>query len=477
MNMPSILQSPPRILRPYLAVWCVVGVCSIAYALERMPPVSWSAVAKFMLLGVLLNLKTVRGRQESSESAAGVSISSIAAFAAIVGVHPLAAVPVEVCGALMDSTLPHVRPLYQTAFNIAVCAASGLAAGLAYQALGGPPIRLFAPDAAAGLSTAAAPMLVAALVYFLINAFAVAQIVGAASGTPIREVWLRNFKTTFIGNAACGVCALLALGLSGQVPLLTLGLLIGPLVYTCYSREQTDEARVVALEKGRDRLQRSYIASIKAMALTVAAKDPYTSGHIHRVTAYALAIARHIGCGEDELTDLETGALLHDVGKIGVPEDILTKPDRLTDSEMAAMRRHPEIGWNILSPLDFPEVVKQIVRNHHEWHNGAGYPDGLTGDQLPLLVRIVCVADVFDALTSARPYRGPLSVEMARGIMQEGSGTHFDPALLGAFFEVLDTVPWEELSAAPSDTPGLTDLLHASPVPAPPAPSHELVHA
>jgi putative nucleotidyltransferase with HDIG domain len=320
------------------------------------------------------------------------------------------------------------------------------------------------------LSEAVAPMLAATFVYFVINAAAVAQVVAIASQTRPTEVWARNFKTTFIGYAASGVCALLALGLSGHVPPLMLALLIGPILYTCYSREQTDEARVIALEKGRDRLEGLYLAAIRTLALTVAAKDPYTSGHIHRVTAYALAIARHIGCTKEELTDLETGALLHDIGKIGVPEHILTKPGRLDDIEMAAMRRHPEIGWNILSPLDFPEVVKQIVRNHHERQDGKGYPDGLTGEELPLLVRIVCVADVFDALTSARPYRGPLSVAQARAIMREDSGTHFDPALLTAFFEVLDTVPWEELRAMPSDSPVLTELLHATPA-APPASS------
>jgi putative nucleotidyltransferase with HDIG domain len=443
----------------------LLGVAVLAYTLTHLAPVSWPVLAGYIALGLVMNIKTVRGKQSSTASAAAVSLSSIAAFAAIMGVHPLAGVTVEACGALMDSSFPRLRPLYQAAFNVSVCSVSALAAGLAYAGLGGPRLPFLSHAPSDALGAAAGPMLVATFVYFLINAFAVAQVVAVASGTPMLDVWMRNFKTTFIGYAAGGVCAVLALGLSGQVPPLVLALLVGPIIYICYSREQTDEARVLALEKGKDRLEGLYLAAIRTLALTVAAKDPYTSGHIHRVTAYSLAIARHVGCTEEELTDLEAGALLHDVGKIGVPEYILTKPDRLTDSEMEAMRRHAEIGWTILMPLDFPEVVKQIVRNHHEWHNGAGYPDGLTGAELPLLVRIVCVADVFDALTSARPYRGPLSEREAREIMRRDSGSHFDPELLAAFFEVLDTVPLEELRAVSSDSPVLTDLLHATPTP------------
>lgn len=464
MKNNTLLQPPPRALRAYLGTWYVLGAAAAFFTASRLSGIAWAVLAGYLGLALALNAKTVRRQNQSSQGAANVSLSSIASFAAIAGLHPLAGVVVEAAGALADNVFPRVRPLYQTAFNISVCCVGATAAGLTYAACGGPRLPFLVPTDIHALGEAAAPMLAATFVYFIINASAVATVVSIASGTPLREVWARNFSTTFIGYAAGGVCALFALALSGHMPPLILVVLIAPILYTCYSREQTDEARVVALEKGKDRLHGLYMAAIRTLAHTVAAKDPYTSGHIHRVTAYSMAIGRHIGCSEEELTDLETGALLHDIGKIGVPEHILTKPGRLDEIEMAAMRRHPEIGWNILGPLDFPDVVKQIVRNHHERVDGRGYPDGLTGDELPLLVRIVCVADVFDALTSARPYRGPLSVAQARAIMREDSGSHFDPAILASFFEVLDTVPWEDLCAAQAESPVLSELLHATPV-------------
>ncbi|HEY3267473.1 MAG TPA: HD-GYP domain-containing protein [Armatimonadota bacterium] len=387
-------------------------------------------------------------------------MASAAAIAAIIGVCPAAGALVEASTTVLASVFPKRHALYQSLFNVSVVSVGALAAGLTYRALGGPTIAFGHRSPLTGVVFAAAPMLVATTAYFVVNTAAVAKAVALASGASFTCVWERNFKTTLVAYTSGGACAILILGLSGYVPITPLLLLIAPIVYATYSREQTDEARIVALEKGKERLQGLYLASIRTLALTVAAKDPYTNGHNHRVTSYSTAIGRRMGLTEDEITDLETGALLHDIGKIGVPEHILTKPGKLDTEEMALMRRHSEIGWAIIEPLDFPDIVKQIVRCHHESCDGSGYPDGLSGAQIPLLVRIVTVSDVFDALTTHRPYRAALSIAEARRIMCGDMGPHFDRSLLTAFFKLLEEKPLDEICRVSAESPALMDILH-----------------
>jgi len=160
---------------------------------------------------------------------------------------------------------------------------------------------------------------------------------------------------------------------------------------------------------------------ITALANAVEGRDPYTCGHVERVASYALGLGRRLGLGPEELAVLRTGAIVHDIGKIAVPDQILNKPGRLTDTEMAIMQRHPVVGFDILQPLRTFREVLPLVRWHHERPNGTGYPDGLAGDALPLLPRIIAVADVFDALSTARPYRPALPPEKCLAILQEAA--------------------------------------------------------
>lgn len=449
----------PSGLRLYLALWYAAGAVALGWSACTLSAGQWRSLAWYVVASLALSIKTVRGAGKTSTGRASVSMASAAAFAAIIGVGPAAGALVEAGSTTLDSVFPKKRALYQALFNVSVVAVGALAAGIVYRVLGGPHVEFGRWTPLTDVAAAAAPMLFATTTYFLVNTVAVAKVVSLASGAPFHEVWDRNFKQTFVAYTTGGACAIVLLGLSGHVPVISLFLLCAPIIYASYSREQSDEARIVALEKGKERLQGQYLAAIRTLALTVAAKDAYTNGHIHRVTAYATTIGRSMGLSEEELTDLQAGALLHDIGKIGVPEHILTKPGKLEPDEMTTMRRHSEIGWAILEPLDFPDVVKQIVRNHHEWHNGAGYPDGLAGEEIPTLVQIVSVSDVFDALTTHRPYRRALSTDEAREIMQGNPGTQFSPAVLRTFFHLLDTTPIHEIQWAESESPVLTDLL------------------
>ena len=185
-------------------------------------------------------------------------------------------------------------------------------------------------------------------------------------------------------------------------------------------------------------LQEAYIATVRSLAAAVDAKDTYTRGHSDKVATYAILIAERLGLGHDQLTALEMAAYLHDIGKIGVPESILLKPGQLTDDEMAQMRHHPLIGANILRPVAFPWAITPIVRHHHEFWDGKGYPAGLKGEEIPLLARILCVADSYEAMTADRPYRAGRSAADSIEELHRCSGTQFDPRIVETMTAVID---------------------------------------
>ncbi len=177
---------------------------------------------------------------------------------------------------------------------------------------------------------------------------------------------------------------------------------------------------------------------IFAFARAVEAKDPYTEGHTERVTAYALTLAEKIGLDEPERDALKRSAVLHDVGKIGVPDYVLNKPSPLTPEEFEEIRKHPIQGVTILEPLQSVRDALPAVRWHHERMDGSGYPDGLTGDQIPVMVRIMTIADVYDALTTLRPYHEALSPEEGARILREGAARGWwDKELVSTFVSVV----------------------------------------
>jgi putative nucleotidyltransferase with HDIG domain len=186
----------------------------------------------------------------------------------------------------------------------------------------------------------------------------------------------------------------------------------------------------------RHELRRSYMATVRALCNAVEARDAYTGKHAERVAAYGMAIARELEAPFSDDPEVEFGFLLHDVGKVAVPDSILWKPEPLTAEERTLMERHPLVGWEILREIDFLGEAKLVVRHHHERWDGTGYPDGLAGDVIPLAARVFAVADVLDALTTLRPYRPPSPLQEARAMIKESSGTHFDPEVVAAFMNI-----------------------------------------
>jgi len=185
-------------------------------------------------------------------------------------------------------------------------------------------------------------------------------------------------------------------------------------------------------------LRASYMATVRALANAVEARDAYTGRHAERVAAYGLEIARAAGLELADDPQTEFGFLLHDVGKVAVPDAILFKSGSLTEEEYSLVRRHPVIGVEILRDVDFLGEGKLVVRHHHERWDGQGYPDGLAGDAIPLAARVFAVADALDALTTDRPYRPASSFADAREEVLRGAGSQFDPIVVAAYRQIPD---------------------------------------
>lgn len=183
-------------------------------------------------------------------------------------------------------------------------------------------------------------------------------------------------------------------------------------------------------------IDKDLLKSLLIMADIIEARDPYTGGHVWRVSQFAKLLGTKIGLPEDEVIKTSIAAYLHDLGKVGIPDDILKKAGALTESEYAVVKTHPSIGSKLLGGHPLAEMVVSAANDHHERVDGKGYPRGLRGEQLSLIARIVSIADAFDAMTSTRPYRKGMSVEQALCRIEEGAGTQFDAELAGHICEL-----------------------------------------
>ena len=187
-------------------------------------------------------------------------------------------------------------------------------------------------------------------------------------------------------------------------------------------------------------LQRSVYQSLVGLCTALEAKDPYTRGHSERVAAWSRRLAERLGLRADDVERIGQAALLHDIGKIGVPESVLRKPGPLDDDEWTVMRRHPVVGAQIVAPFEMLAGIDTLIRHHHERSDGSGYPDGLCGESVPVGCRVIAVADVYDALTSDRPYRRAWSHDRAMAVLSEQAGRALDARAVAAFADVVDDV-------------------------------------
>ncbi len=201
---------------------------------------------------------------------------------------------------------------------------------------------------------------------------------------------------------------------------------------------EKNDKLVTDVQKAYQEIKDAYATTLEGWSHAMEIRDRETQGHSKRVTELTIRMARRMGFSEEELVHIYRGALLHDIGKLGIPDDILNKPGPLDEHEMNIMRLHPQIAVDLISPIDYLKPALNIPRYHHEKWDGTGYPHGLVGETIPLEARIYAIIDVYDALTHDRPYRQKMSEKDALEFIKSQAGTHFDPAVLEVFLKEIE---------------------------------------
>jgi diguanylate cyclase (GGDEF)-like protein/putative nucleotidyltransferase with HDIG domain len=270
------------------------------------------------------------------------------------------------------------------------------------------------------------PSFVAAVVYYVLNTFPVSAMIAFEQKKPILEIWKECYRWTLPFYLAGGLVAFSA-ALSSSILATAL---IAPFVLLIFWYYSLHLSRFAAEKSQAEELANLHQRTIEALALAIEAKDHSAQDHLFRMQTYALAIGAALKLDKNGLEALRAASLLHDIGKLAVPEHILSKPGRLTREELEKMRIHPVIGAEILEMVKFPYPVAEIVRHHHERWNGGGYPDGLAGEKIPLGSRILAVVDAFDSMSSPRSYRPAMTPEGAIGQIVADSGISFDPQVV-----------------------------------------------
>src|SRR6202140_3433753 len=294
-------------------------------------------------------------------------------------------------------------------------------------------------------------VLAVAITYFAVNTFAMATIIRLTEGKPVLKVWSECYFWFFpyylVGAAIAGLVSFLNRHIGWQSSLLVL-----PPVYLMYRSYRLYLGKLEDETRHAEQVSNLHLRTIEALALAIEAKDHTTHDHLQRVRVYAMEIAKNLCLSEDDTEALQAASVLHDIGKLAVPEHIISKPGKLTPEEFEKMKIHPIIGAEILEQVDFPYPVVPIVRAHHEKWNGTGYPYGLQGEQIPIGARILAAADCLDALASDRQYRRALPLDEAMAKVASEAGISFDPRVVGVLerrYVELEKLANEQPFAAP----------------------------
>jgi len=274
-------------------------------------------------------------------------------------------------------------------------------------------------------------LLISTIAYFLFNTWPVATVVALSERKSPLAKWHETYAWTFpyylIGAAIAGVIQLL-----NRVAGWELSVLVMPAMYAIYYSYRLYIGKWEEKNQHLEEMARIHLRTVEALALAIEAKDHTTGAHLERVRVYALEIGKDLGITDAEMDALKAAAVLHDIGKLAVPEHIISKPGKLTPEEFEKMKVHPVVGAEILDQVHFPYPVAPIVRSHHEKWDGTGYPDGLAGEEIPIGSRILAAVDCLDALASDRQYRKALPLDEAMARVEADAGKHFDPRIVAA---------------------------------------------
>jgi len=401
-----------------LFIGVIIGL-AIAFFIYLLPSLSfnfntWAAIVFFITLSIIAEFMPV-----DLPVGGRVTIGFPIDFVVILAYGPAWAILITFFGEIIAEAITRKTLWYKALFNASQYALSAGIAGIVYQGLGGVV-------GAANLSNYIVPAAICAIIYFLINSNLFMIVISLAEKVPILSVWknrIRGVIATYIALAPIGfIMALVytSIGVWGII------LFFFPLFLARRSFELYTKMR------------KMYLETIRALAAAIDAKDPYTKGHSERVAETSVALAQELNLSDRDIENIEYTALLHDIGKIGIADNILGKNSSLTDKEFDKIKEHPVMGAKIIEPVDFLKNSYEAIYHHHERYNGKGYPDGIKSEDIPILARIIAVADAYDAMGSDRPYRKKLNMDAILKELKNQSGEQFDPEVVKALISVLD---------------------------------------
>lgn len=429
-----------RLLLTLVAVVMLAGAAIMAHGIITAGSSDW------WLLLVLTCLAVLAERTDFSlYGNSRVSLAFVPIFAAILATgHIGLAVVIPI--AVLSSAWG--RPVYKTAFNFGTQMIAGATSVLVLDAFGRHDFVRDWPELLA-------PAMLAGTAYFAVNSVFVAAAISLSGSVRLREVWRESFLWLLPHYVILTLIAVAVVAADAAIGLWGVAVFVAPpLMMRLSIKQYVDHTtrNVLELRHAHSQLQlaheqltaamtslgKAYDGTLRSLSNALDARDSETGGHSGRVADLTMAIAAEMGIPRDseEWRYISWGALLHDVGKIAIPDEILRKPGKLTPEDWTIMRTHPRAGADILMAVEFLQPVAEMVLSHHERYDGAGYPRGLMGEQIPLGSRIFMIADAFDAMTSDRIYRRAMPVEEALAEILRCSGTQFDPTCVRAFLSV-----------------------------------------
>ncbi len=403
-------------LKIYIIVITTLAIALFIYLTPSLPSFSniWLAILFFLTISIFAEFIPV-----DLPVGGVISIGFPIDFVLILVYGPALAMLITALGALIGEIIERKVSWYKIIFNTSQYALTAGIAGIAYQQAGGVV-------GAQNIFRFILPATICALTYCIVNITLFVMVVSFAQNVRIKTIWRTSIKEmipSYIAEAPMGflmAIVYIEVGIVG-ILLFFLPLLLARRSFELYTK-----------------MRKVYLDTIRALAAAIDAKDPYTKGHSERVAEMSVALAQELNLSDRDIEDIEYTALLHDVGKIGIADSILGKKGSLTSQEYDKIKEHTIMGANIIEPVDFLKNSYRAIYHHHEKYNGKGYPDGIKSEDIPILARIIAVADAYDAMGSDRPYRKKLSHNKILRELKEQSGKQFDPEVVKALILVLE---------------------------------------
>jgi hypothetical protein len=420
-----------RGVRLYIFAVIAIAVAALALSWVKMDlPLDKAALATLLALGLL----SASAGETALRSKVNFSFLYIVMIASIVLVGPFGC---GVVGAVSMGFERGRRPLLARVFNAGMTAIYGVVGGVVYLALGGARTLDNLSGAGDLLLHVGVPLIAADVAQMLVNALLLSGVVRLSDGVPARRFIVSIVTSSgpaYLGYGIIGFLLVILWGPADVGPFSAV-LILAPLFV----------ARWAFVQFGEE--QRAHERTLSALVTSVETKDPNAAGHSARIAQLAEWMAEPLSMGAQEVQDLRFAAMLHDVGKVGVPTRILRRPRTLTSADLETLTHHPALGVALVRDIEFLSGSLDGIRHHHERWDGLGYPDSLVGDEIPLISRVIAVADAFDALTTDRAERPGLTPAQALGQIEQRRGRQFDPHVVAALATVLERHDWPVTTA------------------------------